>query len=142
MNASVHKDLIRLGDAFRRTREEKGLSLREVESAISIRVHCLEAIESGCLGKLISPVYARGFIKKYASFLGLDGEQMLRDHPYVLKLLDEFTSKDAELVFELGFGSRSTPGRDVKWLPGAAKIALSVIGAAILWWFISIISSD
>jgi cytoskeletal protein RodZ len=61
-----------LGELFRIKREEMHLSLKEIENATSIRKMYLEAIEDGTIGKFLSSVYAVGFIKQYAAFLGLD----------------------------------------------------------------------
>ncbi len=70
----MHTDLIKMGETLRTRRKEKNLSLKEVENATSIRMSYLESIEEGHLGKLISPIYAQGFIKKYATYLDLDGK--------------------------------------------------------------------
>ena len=48
----------------------------------------LQAIEEGHFGKLISPIYAQGFISKYASF-EWDRKSFLEEHPYVMKILSE-----------------------------------------------------
>ena len=67
-NNSMHEELIHLGMVFAERRKEKHLSLKEIENALSIRISHLQAIEEGEIGKLISPIYAQGFIKKYALF--------------------------------------------------------------------------
>ena len=63
----MHQELIQLGSIIKRRREERGLSLKEIENATSIRFGYLQAIEEGHLGKLISPISAQGFITKYAA---------------------------------------------------------------------------
>ena len=85
----MHNELTHLGEIFKQRRQERSLSFKEVENATSIRINFLEAIESGQLAKLISPIYAQGFIKKYATFLELDGESLIQQHPAVLKVLNE-----------------------------------------------------
>lgn len=101
MAEQIHKELLHLGEVFRTKREEQSLSLKDVEAATSIRYSCLEAIENGYLGKLISPIYAQGFIKKYAAYLGLDGERILQDHPYVMKIFKEFSEHNMEMLLDL-----------------------------------------
>ncbi len=66
-----------LGEILRQAREDKGLSLAQVEEAIKIRCTYLQALEEGDFERLPAPVYLRGFLKNYAQFLGLDVEQML-----------------------------------------------------------------
>lgn len=68
-----------VGGKLRGARERLGLTLEEVERTTRIRIHHLEAIERGELDSLPSPVQARGFLRNYAEFLGLEpGEVMLQ----------------------------------------------------------------
>ena len=130
----MHNELIHLGQIFRSRREERHLSLKEVENGTSIRIAYLQAIEEGHLGKLISPIYAQGFIKKYASYLELDGEQLIREHPYVLHILSDSQLRPED--FSLGIGSleiRGSPGGEIKWLPNFLWVGLSV-GIILLGW--------
>lgn len=72
-----------IGAILEKKRLEKGLSLKEVEQATKIRTRYLEGLEREDPTSLPDPVYARGFLKTYANFLGLDGEQLsraFRDH--------------------------------------------------------------
>jgi cytoskeleton protein RodZ len=85
-----------LGARLRAAREEQGISLREAEQATRIRGAFLEAIEEGRLSDLPGEVYARGFIRNYARFLGLDPDAMLQEHAitshqpvHVAEILDE-----------------------------------------------------
>lgn len=66
-----------LGEELLQRREMLGFSLDEVERNIHIRRHYLEALETGNLDGLPSPVQGRGMLQNYASFLGLDVEAIL-----------------------------------------------------------------
>lgn len=66
-----------LGEILRQAREDKGLSLAQVEEATKIRSTYLQALEEDDFERLPAPVYVRGFLKNYAKFLGLDAEQIL-----------------------------------------------------------------
>ena len=68
-----------IGAILEKKRLEKGLSLKEVEQATKIRTRYLEGLEQEDPTSLPDPVYARGFLKTYANFLGLDGEQLSRE---------------------------------------------------------------
>ncbi|MBI3980242.1 MAG: helix-turn-helix domain-containing protein [Chloroflexi bacterium] len=70
-------DAMTLGETLRRARESRGLSLEDAEQATKIRKKYLRALEDGLLGELPAPVYARGFVRNYATFLGLDPVAML-----------------------------------------------------------------
>ena len=54
-----------IGDLFSLRRKELNLALKDVENATSIRTNYLQAIEDGKMDKLISPIYAQGFVKQY-----------------------------------------------------------------------------
>ncbi len=66
-----------IGRLLRESREKLGLTLEEVERTTRIRKRHLEALENGEIGELPSPVQARGFLRNYADFLGLDAEAVL-----------------------------------------------------------------
>lgn len=63
-----------LGSDFKAARERKGLDLTEVADELRIRHIHLQAIEEGYFDDLPGPVYAVGFVRSYAEYLGLDGE--------------------------------------------------------------------
>lgn len=133
----MHNECIHLGALLRATREERHISLKEVETATSIRINYLEAIEEGHFGKLISPIYAHGFIKKYAAFLEMDGEGLMREYPSVLKILTERPGEKAEFTFGIGsIEVRGTPAGDVKWLPNVLVVGLSVV-VIVGGWFLA-----
>lgn len=66
-----------IGRNLRDIRERLGLTLEEAERATRIRIHHLEAIESGDFDSLPSSVQARGFLHNYAEFLGLNPNSIL-----------------------------------------------------------------
>ena len=60
-----------IGGLLARERHRRGLSLEVVAAATRIRVGHLAAIERGDLGALPGPVYARGYVRGYAAYLGI-----------------------------------------------------------------------
>jgi cytoskeletal protein RodZ len=58
-------------------RELMGLSLGDVERHTHIRIHYVRALEEGDISHLPSPVQGRGMLSNYASFLGLNTEDVL-----------------------------------------------------------------
>jgi cytoskeleton protein RodZ len=68
----------KMGRFLEQRRKEKGLSLEEVEQATKIRKRYLEGLEREDYAVLPAGVYAQGFLKTYANFLGLDGEALSR----------------------------------------------------------------
>jgi hypothetical protein len=69
-----------VGRILREARNRRKLELSEVEAATRIRLRYLRAIEDEEWDVLPEGVYRRGFIRTYASFLGLDGERLVEDY--------------------------------------------------------------
>ncbi len=68
-----------LAQKLRETRDRLGITMEEAERATKIRRRYIEAIEAGDFGRLPDGPAARGFVKNYARYLGLDSEQSLSD---------------------------------------------------------------
>ncbi len=68
---------LRVGEILRRTRVRAGLSFEQIEQQIFIRASYLQTIEDGQFQNLPGRIYALGFIKSYAEFLGLDGDKVV-----------------------------------------------------------------
>jgi cytoskeleton protein RodZ len=66
-----------IGHKLLARRELLGLSLEDVERHTHLRTHYLQALETGDLEGLPSPVQGRGMLKNYAAFLGMDPEPLL-----------------------------------------------------------------
>lgn len=66
-----------VGGILREEREKKRLTIPAVESATRIRGKFLRAIESDDYSSLPSLTYAKGFVKNYAEYLGLDSATVL-----------------------------------------------------------------
>ena len=69
-----------LGTRLREARETQGISLEQAEEVTRIRRVFLEALEEERLGDLPSAVYARGLVRNYARFLGLDPDEASADY--------------------------------------------------------------
>lgn len=126
------RDIHDIGEMLRKKRNEMNASLKEAENATSIRINYLLALEEGEMNKLISPVYAQGFFKQYASFLGIDGDKIIRDNPSL------FTRPESQ-EFAYGIGTlevRGNPGSNVKWFPNAIWV-LAFIGVSLAAWYLA-----
>ncbi len=131
MDSVEEQNMKQIGDLLRQKRKELNLSLKEVENATSIRMSYLQSLEDGETHKLISPIYAQGFFRQYASFLGMDGEQIVRDNPNLF-------AKAEVQEFDYGIGTlegRGNPGSGVKWFPNAMWILAFVLILVLAWYF-------
>ena len=129
---------VKPGELLRKKRVDLNLSLKDVENATSIRSTYLQALEDGEMQRIISPVYAQGFFKQYAAFVGLDGESLIRENP------DLFARPDAQ-EFHYGIGTlegRGNLGTNIKLLPNwliGASFFLIILTAWFLAKFLEVI---
>ncbi len=66
-----------VGEILQTARERKGVDLTRAERETKIRARHLAALESGDVADLPALVYAKGFLRNYSTYLGLDAEEML-----------------------------------------------------------------
>lgn len=129
----VREEVKKIGQTLKQRREELAMSLKEVENATSIRLNFLLAIEEGDMGKLISPVYAQGFIKQYGLFLGLDPDRLVKEHPEVFH-----RSTKPRQDFSYGIGTleaRGTPGSGIKGSPNTLYIVAFCLILTAAYYF-------
>jgi cytoskeletal protein RodZ len=128
----MSEGLKKMGDKFRSKREELSLTLKEVENATSIRMIYLQAIEEGRVDHFLSNVYALGFIRQYASFLGFENEKLAKEFPEALRLPPE------KQDFAYGIGTlemRGSPHGGVRWIPNLIWGCGFVVVAIAAWYF-------
>ena len=66
-----------LGGILAEARQAKGVTLEQAASATRVRLHILTALEEDRSAELPAPVYARGYLRTYASYLEIDPERLL-----------------------------------------------------------------
>jgi cytoskeletal protein RodZ len=109
-----------LGEVLAAKRGERGLTIEQAASATRIRAHYLSALESNELERLVAPVYAKGHLRTYARYLGLDPE------PLVKMLKTE--SQDAQRL--LSIGSLVTRPRIVLTAPAIVAAGFVLLAGA------------
>ncbi len=127
----MEEDLKRVGHLFKDKRKELNLSLKEAENCTSIRSSYLEAIEEGSIHDFIAGVYAVGFMKQYANFLGVDFDSIARESPQAFKVPQE------KHEFDYGIGTlevRGSMGGGVKWLPSLLWAGAASTILVIAWY--------
>jgi cytoskeletal protein RodZ len=70
-----------LGEVLKEARQEKKLSLEELQEMTKIQKRYLLAIEQGKYEQLPGKFYARAFIKNYAEAVGLHHQQLFEEYP-------------------------------------------------------------
>jgi hypothetical protein len=122
---------VNLGDLFREVRQNRALTLAEVERDTRINRDYLEALEQERYELLPAPVYTRGFVRAYARHLGLNEEGALSLLPDELP-----TPIGLEPIAGLRGGSRASL-RSVN-LPLLAAVAgalglLAIVALSLIW---------
>lgn len=112
-----------LGEYLKKEREKKGITLDEVSNFTRIRKTYLQEIEDGNI-EMQPPVFIKGFLKSYAEFLGLDGQEILEKYNDIIK------EKEGTAEAEKGFELEPVVDRRRYLIP--ALLALSLITAIYL----------
>lgn len=115
-----HSDLS-VGEVLRRNRVFYEKSIRDVEIVLRIRASYLEALERGEFSRLPGRVYAIGFVRSYAEYLGLDPDAMIRK----FKAQAGGYSVKPEYTLPVPASESRTPGR---WV-----VVSSLAGAVLLF---------
>lgn len=68
------------GAALRAARLERKISLEQAEAETNIRLRYLAAVEEGSWEKLPGEVFIRGIIRTYGNYLGLEGQELVRQY--------------------------------------------------------------
>ena len=108
----------RVGAELRAARQRLGWSLPDVSQSLRIRLPYLQAIEEGRLSDLPGNAYAVGFLRTYATTLGLDATEVARRF--------KAEAQDVNRKTELAFPA-PVPDRGV---PAGAVVLLGVLVAA------------
>jgi cytoskeleton protein RodZ len=115
-----------LGPSLREARLKRGLELDAVQKALRIRRRYLEALEDERFELIPGEVYARGFLREYAEFLGLDSTL------YVDEYNARFAHHDDVPIAARPSAPRLRRERRV---PAAVAVAaLLVVGGGALAW--------
>src|ERR1700761_7777875 len=77
IEAPITPRRLTVSESLRGRRTECGLDVDSVAQILKIRPGVLIAIESGKFDELPGPAYAVGFVRSYATYLGLDAEALV-----------------------------------------------------------------
>jgi cytoskeletal protein RodZ len=66
----------KFGEALRRRREQRGISLKDLAHTTKISASLLAGMERGDCSRWPGGIYSRAWVREYASAIGLDAEQI------------------------------------------------------------------
>ena len=121
-----------IGNILRTERETQGRTLTEVSKAVYIKTKYLSALEEENFAAIPGEVYVKGFIRAYASYLGMDGEELVAqyDGPSEAILLQKETPT---AVTEGGKGRRRRRRKAVSWPEITIIIGVILFILLIIW---------
>ncbi len=119
-------EALTFGSWLRREREIREIPLHEIAEVTKISIRYLEALEQDRFDVLPAPVFAKGFLKEYARYVGLDPDDVINSY---------LTSQqDGEVVEEEPLVETPTGSRSSATLMGTAIIVLLAAVAAVVFY--------
>ena len=121
-----------IGNILRTERETQGRTLTEVSKAVYIKTKYLSALEEENFAAIPGEVYVKGFIRAYASYLGMDGEELVAQYDGSSEsiLLQKETPT---AVTEGGKGRRRRQRKVVSWPEITIIIGVILFILLIVW---------
>lgn len=83
-----------LGEELQKARKARRLTASEVAAGTRMKVQIVDAIEQEDFGKIAAPIYAKGFIKLYAEYVGLDPKPLIDEY------ISRYVSPPPEPIFD------------------------------------------
>jgi cytoskeletal protein RodZ len=128
-----------LGRLLSEARAAKGVSLAEVEAKTRIRQKYIEALENGSFTDLPRGAVARGFLRTYADYLGLDAEELVQLYA------QESGDTESEVPMAEPGKPRYVDYRPLEvelhdsrpalgWLRWVVALLVVLVLAAVVWW--------
>ena len=108
------------GSVLQDARVNAGKSLVDVAEALNLLKTYVEALENNDYSRFNSPLFARGYIKSYARYMGLDEEPLLRDCDRICRRQDEQVSHRQQARV----GAKA---------PARGGIAIALVAALLIW---------
>jgi cytoskeletal protein RodZ len=126
--------LTELGQRLKQAREEKNITLEQLQGITKIQKRYLQNIEDGNYDALPGVFYARAFVKQYSEAVGLDPEQMFEEFKNELPS----TQKEAipEQLSRVKRTRTDVNTKDSKFFQLFPKVLVTVIliGIAVTVW--------
>jgi cytoskeleton protein RodZ len=115
----------RVGAELRATREQLGWQLPDMAQNLRIRLPYLQAIEDGRVSDLPGNAYAVGFVRAYATTLGLDADEVAR----LFRAEAQEVNRQTKLAFPAPVPDRGVPAGVV------VLLGVVIAGAAYVGWY-------
>lgn len=119
---------ISFGGWLRRQREIREIPLREIADVTKISMRYLEALESDRFDVLPAPVFAKGFLREYSRYVGLDPDEVVNSYLIAQQSPEELDETDSTVGEPMA--GRSWP-ISTTFLGGVVVVLLGVIALLV-----------
>lgn len=122
----MNKSYSEIGDLLKAARKDMRLSISEAATRLHIRTRYLELLEAGEFKDLPGVSYAKGYLARYATFLRLDKDEILRRFEQV-----EVALERRGFYLPLTFSSEKKPSHAIVLGALAAAFLLVILGSQL-----------
>ncbi len=116
-----------VGQALKAAREALDLPIKQLAGDLRIEPHYLVALEENDFAAFSAPVFAKGYLKQYATRLGLDEKGLLADYDR------QVGTQELPTLRTPTFQSIADQ-QQARWLIVVSAVIL-VVAAISIWWF-------
>lgn len=128
--------LSELGLRLKSTREEKKLTLEELQEITKIQKRYLQSIEEGKLDTLPGPFYARAFVKSYAEAVGIDPDELFDEYANELPATNKQVSEIPPRVRSRKAQATKKTRQILALLPSFVAVIFIVSILIGVWYFL------
>lgn len=119
------------GEMLSRARKEKGLAAEEIILHLGITLRTLNALEKDEYEALPSPLYVKGYIRRYCSILNMSDTEVLADFDAKIKELG-LANKESSIRLD-----RDSSRKTINWKLAVPILLMLLLAILILWYFLS-----
>jgi cytoskeleton protein RodZ len=136
-----------IGDILRRERQRRHVELSTIAGELKISTRFLEAMEQDDFGKLPGGVFTKSFVRQYASYLGLDAEELVAEMEHAAQPEGDNASLPGKpkpdvpgIDLEMGDGNWQSVRERRSPLPswfraGVLLVVLMLVCSGVYWWW-------
>ncbi len=121
-----------IGETLRSAREAQGRTIEEASAATRIKPSYLEALEAELFEELGGNVYAKGFIRSYAGYLGLDPAPLLQQYRAQERPETPVFERAPQALSGLGL-ERSRRGPSGWLVVGIVFVSIVLVASLVSW---------
>lgn len=116
------------GEILEQTRKSKGLTIRDISEQLHLLPLYVESLENGNYKKIPSTAFVKGYMRSYATFLGLDANDLIARLPSEYQLERVF-SKNTDSA-----NNGSAKLQKISFILISLIFILGLLGLTLYWW--------